>query len=747
MIKLNMYKVSSYIVFFAAILLSSCSSQSNKSSVSVMDLSSVCSGMSPGDTLLLESGSFEDISLNITARGTKEQPVYIQAEKFGELVLSGNSSIHLSGEYYVISGIHFTHGYSENGAVITFRSEDGDSLAKGVRVTQCAISNYSNPDRITSDHWIEIFGRENRFDHNYVGTKYNLGATMVMRLADSVSTDNGNSIDSNYFAPKPRLGSNGGETLRIGSSAHSLKKGGAQVIANYFDRCSGEVEVLSIKSSDNVISDNVFFECSGVLALRHGNRNKIYRNKFFGNDKSETGGLRVINAGHIIRDNYFQGVTGKRFFAALAVMNGVPNSAINRYHQVSGVEISNNTWVNCENISFGVGSDNERTAKPESSVFANNSIIYSNPSNGPNFIDDIDGIDFSGNITNSYSSLKGFTPLKSSLTKINVQKGDTVLRSLVGPNWLEKDKLGRNKIRSNKRIAIPPTDDKNINALIKGFKGGDTIVFESGQVYTINEPILINSDIHLLASGVEHAVIQPGKGFKGALIQIEQGVNLNASKLWFIGRNQANNASYGIEAQAPMLEHYNMFIDDCRFSDFNESRYAGIHAKKGTFADTIVVLNSWFKGFSGHGIALNTENDDRGRYNAEYITVGNCKFVDMMGSAIDVYRGGNDESTLGPFVTINDCDFINVCNRELGTTVRMIGVQWSRISDCRFFDSGKSGRSIWFEDPAWADIQIDHTVLSNSGRIQTFYDYRVDWSSIDKSPLQINRGGLANWQL
>ena len=739
-------KTAQYSTLILMLLLGSCIS-GNKTSVQVMDLNSVCSVASPGDTLFIESGTFEDVSLDLYAKGTKDSPIYILAKNPGELILKGGSSLNLSGEHYVISGIHFDGGYSEDGAVISFRAKDGNSLAKGVRVTQCAISNYSNPDRITSDHWIEVFGRENRFDHNYIGTKFNLGATMVMRLADSVSTDNRNSIDSNYFAPKPRLGSNGGETLRIGSSAHSLKKGGAIVVANYFDRCSGEVEVLSIKSSDNAVTDNVFFECSGVLALRHGNRNKIYRNKFFGNDKSETGGLRVINAGHSIRDNYFQGVTGKRFFAALAVMNGVPNSAINRYHQVSGVDISNNTWINCENISFGVGSDNERTATPELSVFANNSIIYSNPANAPNFLDNVDGIEFRENVTNSFTSLDGFTPLQSSLASIQVKKDDTSLRSLVGPNWLDKDGINEEIQNTNRLVTISPSNAGEINSILQDLQGGDTIVFESSQVYTINEPILINSDIHLLVSGDDHAVIQPGKGFKGALIQIEQGVNLNASKLWLIGRNQANNASYGIEAQAPMLEHYNLFINDCRFSDFKESRYAGIHAEKGTFADTIVVINSWFKDFSGHGISLNTENDDRGRYNAEYITVENCKFVDMMGSAIDVYRGGNDESTLGPFVTINDCDFINVCNRELGTTVRMIGVQWSRISDCRFSDSGKSGRSIWFEDPAWADIQIDHIVLSNSGKIQTFYDYRVGWSSIDKSHLQINRDGLSNWQL
>ena len=236
------------------LLFASCGSQ-DKSVIHVDDLERICSSSLPGDTLVIKSGTYNDISLDVYAKGTIDEPIYIFAEQAGELILTGNSSVHLSGENYVISGVHFTNGFSEQGAIVTFRSADGDSLAKGVRMSQCAISKYSNPDRIASDHWVEIFGRENRFDHNYIGTKYNLGATMVMRLADSISTDNHNRVDSNYFAPKPRLGSNGGETLRIGSSAHSLKKGGASVVGNYFDRCSGEVEVLSIKSSDNIVSD------------------------------------------------------------------------------------------------------------------------------------------------------------------------------------------------------------------------------------------------------------------------------------------------------------------------------------------------------------------------------------------------------------------------------------------------------------------------------------------------------------
>ena len=119
----------------------------------------------------------------------------------------------------------------------------------------------------------------------------------------------------------------------------------------------------------------------------------------------------------------------------------------------------------------------------------------------------------------------------------------------------------------------------------------------------------------------------------------------------------------------------------------------------------------------------------------------------MMGSAIDIYRGGNDESTLGPFVKIEDCNFINICNRELGTAVRMIGVQWSRIHDCKFVDSGKSGRAIWFEDPAWADIEIKDIGLSNSGRIQTFYPHRVDRGSLDYARINFDGNRLKDWSL
>ena len=165
----------------------------------------------------------------------------------------------------------------------------------------------------------------------------------------------------NYFGIRPRLGSNGGETLRVGTSTYSLQSSSSTIEENYFEHCNGETEILSIKSCDNKIINNTFLECEGSIVLRHGNRNEVSGNIMFGNNKPYTGGIRVINAGHKIYNNYLSGLRGDEFRLPLVVMNAVPNSPINRYHKVKDVEIAYNTFMNCNAAwHLCVGSDDER---------------------------------------------------------------------------------------------------------------------------------------------------------------------------------------------------------------------------------------------------------------------------------------------------------------------------------------------------------------------------------------------------
>jgi poly(beta-D-mannuronate) lyase len=91
--------------------------------------------------------------------------------------------------------------------------------------------------------------------------------------------------------------------------------------------------------------------------------NLVEDNVFLGGGLAHTGGVRVINAGQTVRNNYFQGLRGDGFTAALVMMNGVPNSPLNRYNQVLDARIENNVFVDVKQVLFGAGADQERTCR------------------------------------------------------------------------------------------------------------------------------------------------------------------------------------------------------------------------------------------------------------------------------------------------------------------------------------------------------------------------------------------------
>ncbi|MFP5304156.1 chondroitinase-B domain-containing protein, partial [Cobetia sp. SIMBA_158] len=73
--------------------------------------------------------------------------------------------------------------------------------------------------------------------------KRNKGVTVAVRLNTPQSQQNHHKIDNNYFGYRPTFGSNGGETLRIGTSHYSLTDSYTLVENNYFERTNGEVEI------------------------------------------------------------------------------------------------------------------------------------------------------------------------------------------------------------------------------------------------------------------------------------------------------------------------------------------------------------------------------------------------------------------------------------------------------------------------------------------------------------------------
>ncbi|MEM9869229.1 MAG: polysaccharide lyase 6 family protein, partial [Bacteroidota bacterium] len=221
----------------------------------------------PGTTITLANGIWKDTELLFEGKGTKENPIRLTAEEKGKVVLEGQSNLRMAGEYLHVEGLVFKNGYTPTNEVISFK-KDKNSLANHSRLTECVIDNFSNPERHEPDTWVALYGKNNRVDHNHLVGKRNRGVTMIVRLNSVESQENHNQIDHNYFGPRQNLGSNGGETLRIGTSHYSRKNSNTLVESNYFDRCNGEHEIISNKSGQNTYKNNVFYECTGTLTMR-----------------------------------------------------------------------------------------------------------------------------------------------------------------------------------------------------------------------------------------------------------------------------------------------------------------------------------------------------------------------------------------------------------------------------------------------------------------------------------------------
>jgi len=693
----------------------------------------------PGDTIRIPDGSYPNAALLLSADGTAGKPVVVMAASPGGVVFTGNSYMKLAGNYLEVHNLHFTDGYAQKDPVIEFRINN-QQLANHCRVSNCVIENYSRPERFNTDSWIVMWGKNNRMDHCTIGDKLNGGTTLIVNLDDERSQKNFHSIDSNFFRRHSRLASNGGETIRVGVSRYSLTASHTQIHHNFFYQCNGEVEIISIKSGNNVISRNTFYECEGGLVLRHGSKNTIEGNIFIGNNKPYTGGVRVINPGHQVYNNLFIDLAGERFRSALGVLNGVPNSAINRYYQVKDADIHHNTFINCANIIFGAGKDAERTLAPENVRFhhnyinTRNSVLYEDANkNG--------GIIFSANLfTGKAKVLKGFTLYQPSRffdkgffsRSFHIPLIKEAGAAVDQLDWIYEQAGAQWLVAVDS--TIPPGKIHQLTAARSGDfqqlldKAGyyDIIELTDGGQYSITSPLIISKPVIIRTPGknIRPELVNTTEKSLAAFFIIENGVSLTIENIRF---NSAYE-SYGdvqcaiTTTTRPMNRHYDLTVNNCVFYNFNETNFSCIRGTKSTYADEILVTNCVFRNNSGMAIDFSAEKEDKGIYNVEVLKVYNCVFTNGLNTAINVYRGGNDESTTGPTVMIEQCTFNEVDNREQGCVIKLIGVQTAAVTNSIFNKSGAGGRCVWFEEMSWDNVKVDYCSFYQSGRIGSFYN-------------------------
>ncbi len=697
------------LLFLFSFLIISCKTDSKSiSSLTVKnldELQSTIKNAQPGDEIILANGTWKDVEIKFHATGTEESPIILRAETPGKVTLEGQSVLKISGEHLIVKDLYFKNGFTPDEAVIIFRNSP-DSIAYNCRVTGTVIEEYTQLDRHRKDHWIEFYGQQNEVDHCYIAGKSNEGPTLKVYLNGNRHINNHHKIHDNHFGPRPRKGGPKAETMQLGASTTSMTPSYTQVTDNLFEKCNGEVEIISSKSNFNNFSNNVFLESEGSVVTRHGNYANISGNMFLANDNPYVGGIRVINTGHWITNNYFYGLKGQEFRAALAVMNGIPKSPLNRYNQVTDAVIAHNSWINCEqpiHFSVGVNLDQAavlppseiRSARPKRVIFANNFVYNDKYTSYPiKAYDKIDGVKFKKNLMISNQTMdsdRNDFDIKSISNSIGDElffapaQYNNELYDGFGFETMDKDLFGTTRDKEHNYIGaiIPPINAKQaavdyskygaswytpyqgnqdiqthqvsstseLVAAIEKANSEDIIILKSGN-YLIDKTIPVAKELTIKATGVK-TTIQFDALKTGFLMQ-PKGI-LHLENLNIAGTPEQDLFN---TLDKDMSIAYGVHMNNVSISNFKSV----LDASKSSFADEITVTNSSFKNCE-NGFLLDKETDDKGDYNVEFLTITGSTFDNISNEVIDFYRGGYDESTIGGVLTLSGNTF-SKCGKQ-----------------------------------------------------------------------------------
>lgn len=752
-------------LFFSMIFLTLSFVKTEAKSIKVnneAELKTAIKSAAPGDEIILTNGVWKDIQINFYGKGTKEAPIVLRAETSGKVSIEGVSNLKIGGTFLVVKGLYFKNGYTPSGTVIDFHI-DSKSIANNCKVTDCVIEDFTQLNRVKDDHWVEFWGRHNELSNSYIAGKSNQGPTIMVILQGNEQINNYHQIINNHFGPRPRKGGPHGETIQIGDSGTSMAPCFTTVANNFFERCDGEVEIISNKSNNNIYRNNIFYKSEGSLVLRHGNYCTIDGNIFIGDDNSDfIGGIRVVNTGHWITNNYFYKINGAEFRSALAVMNGVPKSPLNRYNQVTDAVIAYNTFVDCATPwQFSVGANMDksdvlplqeiRSARPTRIVVANN-VIYNQVANDfpIKAYDKVDGVLFKNNISNSPNNSdvkdKGLTTENFSMSKIsdwlyvptanhkevydgfdfeNIQKdlfgtdrtnvnaiGAMVL-PVTNKGQIDKNNFGatwfsnENKTLASKVIQVKSSKEL-VLALAKNVSGS-TIELGKG-VFKLDTSLVIDKNITIRSKDANNKaiIVYKGKTNTPAFLMVPKG-NLTLSNVFLKGGKTQNAFA---TKEKDMASAYNLKIDNTEISDFD---YV-LRAYKDAFADTISVDNSYIKNCK-RGLSLAAEDDDLGEYNAEFVYITNSKFDGIENAILDYYRGGYDESTIGGNLVFDNNTVTNSGkSEESGLLIKNRGIVNLSIAKNRFTNNSvKVIAVLWGEKD---QIAVDNTI-KDSGEFKT----------------------------
>lgn len=375
----------------------------------VTEFKNALAAMNPGDTIEVNDGQYNLSSLTITRSGCSEKPILIRARNKGMAILNGATALVFRNvKYATLQGFAFQSA----------------NIGTGIKLENCSrfriTQNTFNITENSSCTWVYIGDTYasteplksgyNRVDHNLFDGKTQAGN--FIRLDGNINQQTQyDTIDHNLFRNNGPRAANEKESIRVGVSTLSKSSGFTIIEYNRFEDCDGDPEIVSIKSCDNIIRHNTFVRCLGTLCLRQGFRSVAEGNYFFGENKTADynggtigcGGIRVYGKDHRITNNYFHGLTGQKWDAAITITNGdVTNSSssLAEHYVPENLVVAFNTLMhNQSHIEIGFDNNGNYPLKPINCQFLHNIVVDSNAAMVKAYSTAaLNGVQFTGNI-------------------------------------------------------------------------------------------------------------------------------------------------------------------------------------------------------------------------------------------------------------------------------------------------------------------------------------------------------------
>lgn len=376
------------------------------------DLADDVNAATGGGTFIVTDGEYDDFEASFEIMATASNPIIIKAATVGGVILTGESHFVFKKSAYI----------TLEGFVIDGTGDDTLVKLEGcnnIRITR----NVFELETTESIKWVYIGGiwdddtipyqflsHNNRIDHNTFQNKTTPGHYITVDGTNGTVQSQYDRIDHNYFKNNSPRATNEQESIRIGWSEMSQSSGYTTVEFNLFEDCDGDPEIVSVKSCDNIIRHNTFLSSYGTLSLRHGNRNRVEGNYFFGNGKAigtsdagstlYTGGIRIYGTDHVIINNYMEGLTGTKWDAPITLTLGDAidgeSSSLSKHFRAERVTIAYNTLVNnAHGIEIGYNNNGSYSKDLADITIANNLITGSENA----LVEIIDGEDQGSNVT------------------------------------------------------------------------------------------------------------------------------------------------------------------------------------------------------------------------------------------------------------------------------------------------------------------------------------------------------------